>query len=149
MKTFQERTYALSEKGLLVWEPSWDTFRPVKSVVWNPAHQQIEPYYGVFIHDIFDIHYGYNTEELHNFCIEYTDENLYDIRNAEPITNIQDFWRWCGSKLEWNRDQAISLHPCSESTFDRSKFLERLGLRSKTYKRAPRNIKGTRKVIPQ
>lgn len=149
MKTFQERTYALSEKGLLVWEPSWDTFRPVKSVVWNPAHQQIEPYYGVFIHDIFDVHYGYNTEELHNFCIEYTDENLYDIRNAEPITNIQDFWRWCGSKLEWNRDQAISLHPCSESTFDRSKFLERLGLRSKTYKRAPRNIKGTRKVIPQ
>jgi hypothetical protein len=149
MKTFQERTYALSEKGLLVWEPSWDTFRPVKSVVWNPAHQQIEPYYGVFIHDIFDIHYGYNTEELHNFCVDYTDQNLYDIRNAEPITNIQDFWRWCGSKLEWNRDQAVSLHPCSERNFDRTKFLERLGLRSKTYKRAPRNIKGTRKVIPQ
>jgi hypothetical protein len=49
----------------------------------------------------------------------------------------------------WNRDQPVCLHPCSDTSFDRAPFLQRLGLRSKTYKRAPRNIKGTRKVIPQ
>ena len=149
MKTFQERVYAVSEKGLLLWEPSWDTFRPVEKVVWNPAHQQVEPYFGAYIHDVFDVHYGFRDEDTHSFCIDFTDHNLYDIKNAEPITNIHEFWRWCGSVVEWNKDQPICLHPCSDSSFDRTRFLERLGLRSKTFKRAPRNIKGTRKVVAQ
>jgi hypothetical protein len=148
MRTFQERIYALSEKGLLLWEPSWDTFRPVEKVVWNPAHSQIEPYFGVYVADVFDKHYGFMTEELHTFCIEFTDKNLSEIGVAEPIKNIQNFWRWCGESVSWDKDQPISLHPCA-SVYDRKVFIERLGLRGRTFRKPPRNIKGTRKVVLQ
>jgi len=149
MRKFQDRIYAVSEKGILVWEPSWDTFRPVEKIVWNTATKQVEPYFGLYTHDIFDTHYGYGNETMYNFCIEFTDKNAYDIKHTPEITNIELFWSWCGTPLIWKQDRPISLHPCSVSSFDRKEFLRQFNLRSKTFKHAPRNIKGTRKVIPQ
>ena len=144
MKRFDGRIYANSQKGCLVWEPSWETFRPVISVVLNPLHNQYEPFYGIYIHDIFDVHYGFQTEEIHDYCVEFTDKNLYDIENADDIT-IEDFWRYAQTKLTWFQDRAIAVHPCA-GPLDRKKYLARYSLRSKTFKRAPRNLKGTRKM---
>ena len=79
MKRFQDKIYALSQKGLLLWEPSWETFRPVVAVVWNPAHNQLEPYFGIYTNDIFDVDYGFGDSNMHDFCIEFTDENAYDV----------------------------------------------------------------------
>jgi len=144
MISFQDRVYTHSKKGLLVWEPSWQTFRPLESVVWNPVHSQIEPFFGVYIQDIFDVEYGFRTSELHDYCVEFTDENVHDLDGASPI-NIEEFWRWLDKPLLWIGDRSIVLHPCASSV-DRKKYLSTHNLRSRTCKRAPRNLKGTRKI---
>lgn len=145
MKRFQDKIYALSQKGLLLWEPSWETFRPVVAVVWNPAHNQLEPYFGIYTNDIFDVDYGFGDSKMHDFCIEFTDENAYDVGGAEEVTNVLDLWKWCGSKVQWIGDQWLTVHPCG--VLDRKQYLKRFNLRAKTCRRkAPRNLHSTRKV---
>ena len=146
MKRFQDKVYAMTQKGLLLWEPSWETFRPVESVVWNPVNNQLEPYFGIFTHDIFDVNYGFGTSEMHDFCITFTDENAYDVNNAEEINDIEEFWRWSRTKLTWVGDRGMKIHPCSGDPA-RKQYLVRYKLHAKTCKHAPRNLNGTRKVI--
>jgi hypothetical protein len=144
MIRFQDRVYTHSKKGLLVWEPSWETFRPVESVVWNPIHNQIEPFFGVYTHDIFDVDYGFGTPDMHEFCIQFTDEHAHHVGGASKI-GLNDFWRWLDKPLSWIGDRSIVLHPCSSSV-DRKLYLKAQNLKAGTCKRAPRNLKGTRKI---
>jgi hypothetical protein len=145
MKRFHDKVYTLSQQGLLLWEPSWETFRPVQSVVWNPIHNQVEPYFGKYTHDIFDIHYGFGDSKMHDFCIQFTDDNAFDIGGAETIEDISEFWRWCKTKLQWVNDRGMNIHPCSTDP-DRKKFILRYNLRAKTFRRSLRNLNGTRKI---
>lgn len=145
MIRFHDKVYAHSKKGLLVWEPSWETFRPVIAVVWNPIHNQLEPYYGVYTNDVFDVEYGFKNSEIHEYCVEFTDENAHHIGGAEEIEDIALFWRWCGTQLVWVGDRAMAVHPCAGNP-ERKKYLQRYQLRAKTCKRAPRNLRGTLKV---
>lgn len=145
MKRFHDKVYAISQKGLLLWEPSWESFRPVQSVVWNPVNNQVEPYFGIFTHDIFDVHYGFGNSEMHDFCIEFTDQHAYDIGGADPIEEIDDFWRWCKTKLTWVGDRGMLVHPCAGNP-ERKQFVNRYNLRSKTFRKPPRNLHGTRKM---
>jgi len=141
---FQDRVYART-KMLLVWEPSWETFRPVEKVVWNPVNNQVEEYYGAYIHDIFDVQYGFGSEAIHDMCVEFTDEALPHMKAADEIDTIQEFWRWCGTQLAWNGDRPMAAHPCCVDP-SRKAFLDRYALRARTFKRAPRSLKATRKV---
>jgi hypothetical protein len=145
MIAFQDRVYMHSKKGILLWEPSWETFRPVESIVWNPKHQQIEPYFGTYTYDLFDKEYGFKTSEIHDYCVEFTDENARHIGSAERIRDVEAFWRWVDKPLEWIGDRSLVLHPCAKN-HSRKKYLEIFNLRARTCKRAPRNLKGTRKV---
>jgi hypothetical protein len=145
MKRFQDKVYALSQKGLLLWEPSWDTFRPVESVVWNPAHNQLEPYFGIYTHDIFDVDYGFKDTAMHEFCIDFTDTNSYDVGGAEDLEDILEFWKWSNADVKWVGDRMMAIHPCSGDP-ERKKFITRYNLRSKSLRRAPRNLNSTRKI---
>lgn len=145
MKRFHDKVFAMTQKGLLLWEPSWETFRPVDSVVWNPINNQLEPYFGVYTHDIFDVHYGFGTSAMHDFCIAFTDDNAYDVNNAEEIESIEDFWRWSKTGLSWVMDRGMRVHPCAGDP-QRKQYLLRYRLRAKSCKRPPRNLNGTRKV---
>ena len=143
MIRFGDRVYTHSAKGLLMWEPSWETFRPLDSVVWNPLTSEIEPFFGLYIHDVFDRSYGYGSPEMHDFCIKFTDDHVHLVEDA-PTKHIHELWRWLDRPLVWTGDRAIALHPCS--TLDRKQFLSRFNLRQRTFKRSPRNLRGTRKV---
>jgi hypothetical protein len=141
---FQDRTYLRTEKGLFIWESTWDTFRPVESVVWNPTTSSVEPYFGQYISDIFDTHYGYRTDEMHTYCVSLTDAYVGYLDDA-PALDVQRFWAWSGVPLAWSGDRQFASHPCHPNP-DRKAFLQRYALAAKTYKRSPRSNVRTRKV---
>jgi hypothetical protein len=146
MKRFQDRVYASTPRGLLIWEPSWETFRPVHSVVWNPIHKQVEPFFGPYTSDIFDVEYGFGTSELHDFCVEFTDDAIHRLDEAAELLTPSDFWQWIrATNLTWIGDRSVVLHPCT-GTPNRKAYLTAYSLRAKTCKRAPRNLRGTRKI---
>lgn len=146
MKKFEGRVYANTPRGLLIWEPSWETFRPVQSVVWNPAHNQVEPFYGSYTSDIFDVNYGFGTEEFRDFCIDFTDDAVHRLDEAAELATPADFWEWIRADGRiWIGDRFVVPHPCTGS-ISRKAYLTRYSLRGKTMRRSPRNLRGTRKV---
>ncbi len=143
---FDDRVYARTEKGLLVWEPSWETFRPVVSIVWNPAHSRVEPFYGDLVRDVFDAHYGFGSDAVRDLCAAFTDEHAFDIESAEEFTTPEKLWTWAKTvPLTWGADRPVAILPTA--SFDRKQYLAKYGLRAKTCRRAPRNLRGTRKVV--
>lgn len=149
MKRFHDRVYALSEQGLLIWEPSWEIFRPVKSLVWNPAHSQLEPYYGEYVRDLFDVHYGFSSRDLYDFCVEYTDAHVGEVEPAEECLTVDAFWRWANLPLTWIQDRPLAVHPCHAHAPDRKAYLARYSLRPRTLRHPPRNLRRTLKVSRQ
>jgi hypothetical protein len=146
MMRFEGRVYTLSPKGLLLWESGWETFRPVHSIVWNPTHNQVEPYFGDLTSDLFHTEYGFGSPDMHKFCVQFTDDHAHEVETARTIASPAELWRQTGSTLQWVRDRPMIVHPESTTRPDRSKFLQRYSLRGKTFRQPPRNLRGTRKI---
>ncbi len=140
MLKFQDRVYGKCPQGILVWEPSWDTFRPTEKVVWNPTTKQIEPFFGQYCAELFDIHYGYG--DMRDMCVQFTDEHIADIDTAPECLDPTQFWVWTGQPLEWFYDRPIVKHPCTQA-LARAEYLNILNLRARTARRIPRQIRGT------
>jgi len=139
---FQDRVYAKSQIGILVWDSAFQNFRPCEQIIWNPAKKEIEPFYGIYTSEIFDKEYGYGQHR--EFCIEFTDRYLAELEKAEEILSPDIFWKWTEQPLTWTGDRGIVLHPC-HGGINKEDYLRVLQLRRKTYKKLPRQIRGTRK----
>lgn len=139
---FADRIYGKQQNKLLVWDASWDTFRPVDKIVWNPVRRDIQLLYGQMCSELFDTNYGFG--DVHSQCVEFTDIHIADIDTAPTIETIDEFWVWTGQSTEWFYDRSIVLHPCSKKP-SRTDYLTTMKLRAKTAKRIPRQIRGTLK----
>lgn len=140
LRKFQERIYGKCPQGILVWESSWDSFRPTEKIVWNPQTKRVEPFYGEYCSELFDVNYGYGEHE--DMCSAFTDEHLEDIETAPECTDIDEFWTWTGQTMEWFYDRPVCTHPCSQKP-TRNEYLSILNLRARTARRIPRQIRGT------
>jgi len=134
-RSFRGTIYAKTPKGLLVYDA--ESFRPAEKIVWNSVTRNVEPVYGAFCHELFDVNYGYGTSDMKNYCekLELPDE-------VPTLENPDDFWRWTEQPLGWLKDRPIVPHPCVKA-MERSEYLRILGLRARTLKRMPRQIRGT------
>ena len=139
---FQDEIYAKIEDRLLVWDTAWQSFRPVESIVWNPETRRVEPFYGEYCMEIFDSEYGYGSQELREFCEEFTD--AVDIATATEFVSADSFWRWTNQPLTWIRDRGVTLHPC-HTLPSRNDYLKVVNARARTSRRTPRQIHGTLK----
>jgi len=140
---FQDRVYAKSQIGILVWDSAFQNFRPCEKVVWNPVKKEIQPFYGMYTSEIFDKEYGYG--EYKDFCVQFTDTHIDNVDNAAIVTDPDAFWKWTEQELMWTGDRGIVVHPCHQIV-RKEDYLRALQLRRKTYKRVPRQMRGTRRV---
>jgi hypothetical protein len=138
---FQDRIYGKKDSTLLVWDSTWDTFRPVEKIVWNPVRKQVEPFYGQLCTELFDMNYGFG--ELKDMAVEFTDIYVSKLEEATEMMDPTQFWTWTGQETEWFYDRPIVLHPCTKGKPSRAEFLRILNLRARTAKRLPRQTKGT------
>jgi hypothetical protein len=137
---FQGEIYAKVDKDrLLVWDTAWQSFRPVESVVWNPATRRVEPLYGEYCMEIFDADYGYG--DLRELCDAVTDSA--DLESAVDYSP-DAFWRWTNQPLTWIKDRGVALHPCHRAP-SRKEYLRVMNARARTLKRVPRQMQGTMK----
>jgi hypothetical protein len=135
-RSFRGTIYAKTPKGLLVYDAG-ESFRPAEKIVWNPSSRKVEPVYGAFCQELFDANYGYGSSEMKAYC-----ENLEVDETVPEILNPDEFWRWTEQPLEWLKDRPVVLHPCVKA-MGRAEYLRILGLRARTLKRMPRQIRGT------
>jgi hypothetical protein len=108
LSTFQDKTF-LSYKGKwFVWEPSWESFRPIDAVEWTGQSFQIDD--RAYCADPSDEWYGYGSSKMKQVCEALTP--LYKA-GAPPMETPA-----IGSKVEWFRDRAVMLSPCASRDKD-------------------------------
>jgi len=131
LKTFQDRIYGKHENQLYVFEPAWDSFRPIEHVAWDGKNYVILDQ--KFKQDMFDPNYGYGSLEMRATCRKLSQET--ELEEAKPILDPVEFWKWSGEKeLKWWIDRAVLFaSPCVQKDNEGWKsYLHYLNVRAKT-----------------
>jgi hypothetical protein len=139
--TFHTRTYGKLHQTVYVFEPTWDSFRPIKKVGWDgKKFSTDEP----FKSNLFSPHYGFESLEQKEMCRKLTEET--ELRGRE-ITDPLEFWKWAGlSDASWFRDRpCIFLTECSPRNWHA--YLKYTGFRAKTLRRHIPSGRVTRRLI--
>ena len=136
---FHTRIYGKLNRALYVFEPTWDSFRPITKVGWDGKKFSADGYFG----NLFSPHYGFESPEQKQWCRELTESTELQ---AREITDPVEFWRWAGlSDASWFRDRPCVFYTdCSPRNWQT--YLKYIGQKHKTLRGPPRG-RGTRRLI--
>jgi len=142
-RSFHGRVYGKHENKLYIFEPTWDLFRPIKSVGWDGKKFNVDD--RDFKQNIFSPHYGYLSPEQKSLCETLTE--VTELGSALEIKDPVEFWKWAGiTNTEWFRDRpCVFLNPCVPRNW--REYLAYLGKRPKTMRRIPRGSRVTRRLV--
>lgn len=131
LRTFQDRIYGKYENQLFIFEPAWDSFRPIEHVAWNGTKYVILDQ--KFKQDLFDPNYGYGSLAMKATCRKISQDT--ELETAKEIKDAVEFWKWSGEKeLKWWNDRpCLFASPCVEKDReDWKNYLKYENVRAKT-----------------
>ena len=136
MSLYEFRDHLFLEyQGLwFLWEPAWESFRPVTSVAWDGYTFTIED--KQYCADPSDEYYGYGNEAMKKACDALGELVLGD--------TVQHFETPEIGPLTWFRDRYVSLSPCT--VFDTLSWRRMHRGKHRTCRKAPRGKKLTRRL---
>ena len=143
--SFHERLYGKYQGKLYLYEPTWDSFRPISGIAWNG-----KTFVPIEVHktNLFSDTYGYGSYDEKELCKRLLEQTeLSEFRELkEPIA----IWRWYGEKnISWWKDRPCVFLPCVAKDNESWKFyLKYLNTRAKTLRR-PFVGKFTRRLVPK
>jgi len=140
--TFHDRIYGKYESELYVFEPTWDSFRPIEKVGWDGKQYKIVD--AKFKKDIFSEFYGYDSPTQKKLCSLLIEET--ELEHANEIVDSVTFWKWCGEvEAKWFGDRpCVFASPCIEK--DWVKYLRYLNIRAKTARQYPKT-RSTKRLL--
>ena len=134
MYEFRDNIYLEYKTLWFLWEPAWESFRPIDGVFWNGKEFQVED--REYCADPMDPLYGYGSEKMRSVCAL-----LKNRRNAVeekvdmlPVEN-----------LEWIRDRRVAVNACTPKDVQSWKRLVKN--KARTCRKMPRGKKFTRRVL--
>jgi len=144
---FHSHIYGKHKNQLFVFEPTWDSFRPIEKVAWNGVSYIIlDSKYKV---DLFDEYYGYGSLVMKAKCRELTQTT--ELSDVKEITDPIAFWKWCGeTTAKWWFDRpCVFANECT--TRDQTqwkRYIKYLQTKPKTL-RQPLRGRMTRRLVPK
>jgi hypothetical protein len=144
---FHSNIYGKKDGQLFVFEPTWDSFRPIEKVGWDGVKYSVVD--SKYKTDIFDQNYGYGSLQMKALCRQLSQTT--ELEEAKEITEPVAFWKWCGeSEAKWFYDRAcVFSNPCVERNSNGwKKYLYYLNVRAKTLKNTVRG-RITRRLVPR
>jgi hypothetical protein len=142
---FHERIYGKYKCQLFVFEPTWDSFRPIERIAWNG--DRLVPIDDKYKPDLFDKNYGYGSLEMKALCRKLSQET--ELSEAKEVKDPIHLWRWYGeTNVKWWRDRPVVFAtPCiSKDPIAWKHYLKYLDTRAKTLRRPFGGKSLTRKV---
>jgi len=141
---FHGKIYGKHNNQLFVFEPTWDSFRPIEKVGWNgEKYVTVDKKYKT---NLFDEYYGFGSLEMKRLCNQLTSDT--ELEDAKLLTDSVLFWKWCGEKdvKWWNDRPCVFNDECLPKDLGEwKKYLHYLQVKSKTIRRAFRG-KMTRRL---
>jgi hypothetical protein len=138
---FHTRTYGKLNQTLFVFEPTWDSFRPITKVGWDgKKFSTDEP----FKTNLFSPYYGFESPEQKTLCRQLAETTELD---AREILDPTEFWKWAGlTSASWFRDRpCVFLSECVPRNWHN--YVKYLGSRGKTLRRRIPSRRVTRRLI--
>lgn len=121
-----------------IWEPHWDSFRPIDGFGWNGVTYEVMD--TTYTTDPFSDTFGYGTLEMQKICQEITDASVQDIDSAPEVS-----FALVGAPT-WVRDRWVVLaNPDAASTW--RKHLSYIRSRAHTCRKVPRGQKTTKRIL--
>lgn len=105
---FQDTTYLEYKTKWFVWEPAWESFRPVTSVSWTGTSYRVEE--SEYCSDPTDEMYGYGSPQMKQVCDALTGMFASQISKARRVSTPAI------GRCEWLFDRRIALSPCCPRT---------------------------------
>lgn len=142
--TFHDKIYGKYQSKLYLFEPTWDSFRPILGVGWNGSKF-------IPIDDkksLFSNHYGYESTEQKELCRKLIQET--ELSDAKEVSDPVQVWRWYGeTNVKWWRDRPCVFLPCVSKDADSWKgYLKYLEKRHRTL-RQPFKGRATKRLVPK
>lgn len=144
LRTFHSRIYGKYENQLYVFEPTWDSFRPIEKVGWDGKQFAIVD--TKYKEDLFNTIYGFESLEQKNLCRRLLDET--ELEHSVEVTDPITFWKWCGeteAKLFIDRP-CVFANSCVEKDWRR--YLQYLNVRPRTLRHFPTG-RITKRLLPR
>jgi hypothetical protein len=144
---FRDQIYGKHLTEIFLFETLWETFRPIKGIVWNG--QALVPDDQQYKLDLFDDNYGYGSIEKKRLCKILTETT--ELSNAKEMPNPIEFWKWTGQKnVKWWNDRPIIFESaCTDKEIQAWRnYLKYLQSRAKTLRR-PLKGRLTRRLVPK
>jgi hypothetical protein len=133
---FADRIYLQIKTQWFVWEPSWESYRPIDNVSWNGTKFEIDD--KAYCSDPTSELYGYGNEKMLELCQLLSEK--YAVKDAKKIHTLAT------SSAVWFRDRMVSLTPCAPK--DKESWKRMLcGTRAKTCRNIVRNRFTKRNLI--
>ena len=138
---FHTRIYGKHSNHIYLFEPTWDSFRPISKLGWDGKKFSAEEMYKS---NLFSPIYGFESLDQKTFCREIVETT--DLEKAKEVVDPVEFWRWAGmSDASWFRDRpCVFLNQCSPKNW--KEYLGYIGSRSKTLRNPPRG-RVTRRLV--
>lgn len=133
-----DRIFLNYKQNWFLWEPSWESFRPIQSYAWNGKEYEIGD--REYCTDPMDSFYGFGSSKMKQVCDALTATYASQISGAHPVTTPTI------GPSEWMFDRMVVLTPCAPR--DRDSWKKMTHGRCRTLRRAPRN-KLTRRILYQ
>ena len=129
---FRDKTFLEYKNYWFIWEPAWEAFRPIQSVVWDGTTFQIED--DLYCADPTSSVYGYGSPQMAQLCELLKDK--YD-EKAVKVSTLP-------IGTEWFRDRFATLSPCAPH--DVKSWKHMVQNHGRTCRKAPRGKKLTRRI---
>jgi len=134
---FHGSIYGKYSAKLYLFEPTWDSFRPIQKVGWNGERIAVED--SLYKKDLFSPYYGYESLVQKAECRKLIQTT--ELESAREIKDPIEFWKWCGqTDAKWWKDRpCVFLHSCvSKDSIDWRRYLQYTNSRAKTLRHPPR-----------
>lgn len=144
LRTFHTRIYGKYQQQLYVFEPTWDSFRPIEKVGWDG--KQFSVVDAKYKQDLFSTTYGFESLEQKILCRKLLDET--ELEHSVEITDPITFWKWCGeteAKLFKDRP-CVFASLCVEKDWRR--YLQYLQVKPRTLRHFPTG-RITKRLLPR
>jgi hypothetical protein len=117
-----------------LWEPAWESFRPVDNIQWDGVKFQVDDH--LYCSDPTNELYGYGTQQMKDLC-----ELLKDNHDKTPLKVSTLPLK----ELDWFRDRRVALTECAPR--DLVSWKRMTQNKPRTCRKIPRGKKFTRRSL--
>ncbi len=145
--SFRERIYGKKDNQLFVFEPTWDSFRPIEKVAWNGDIFVIVD--TKYTSDLFDEYYGYGSLVMKALCRQLSQDTELDESNK--IVDPLIFWKWCketDAKWWFDRPCVFTSSCIPKDQLQWKSYIKYIQTKAKTLRR-PLKGRMTRRLVPK